>query len=162
VINVARLKELAPKASYALDIGKAAEHLVCANLILLGHRCFLSDQGMPYDVVCDYNGRLIRIQVRASCFPRNANMQGRAERLAYLFYPCRNGKNGKTKLDTTHCDIIALVALDVCKIAYFPISEVGTTCQLMPVGFEFKGKFKRSRYAAIDSFPFEAAMERLG
>lgn len=28
----------------ALEVGKAAEHLVCAELILQGHRAFLSDQ----------------------------------------------------------------------------------------------------------------------
>jgi len=31
-----------------LEIGKAAEHLVCADLILKGYRSFLADQGLPF------------------------------------------------------------------------------------------------------------------
>jgi hypothetical protein len=37
----------------ALELGKAAEHIVCADLILAGYRAFLADQGLPYDVVFD-------------------------------------------------------------------------------------------------------------
>lgn len=33
-----------------LAVGLAAEHLVCAELLMLGHRAFLANQNCPYDV----------------------------------------------------------------------------------------------------------------
>ena len=41
-----------------LEVGKAAEHLVCADLITSGYRAFLSDQGLPYDILVDIDGRV--------------------------------------------------------------------------------------------------------
>ncbi len=49
-----------------LEVGKAAEHLVVADLILSGYRAYLTDQGLPYDVVVDVGGRLYRVQVKAT------------------------------------------------------------------------------------------------
>jgi hypothetical protein len=39
--------------SRELEMGKAAEHLVCADLLMKGYNAFLSAQGLPYDVVID-------------------------------------------------------------------------------------------------------------
>ena len=41
-----------------LELGKAAEHLVVADLILSGYRAYLTEQGLPYDVVVDHEGIL--------------------------------------------------------------------------------------------------------
>jgi hypothetical protein len=35
--------------STELQTGKAAEHLVCCDLILQGYSAFLADAGLPYD-----------------------------------------------------------------------------------------------------------------
>ena len=48
-----------------LAAGTAAEHLVCADLLLCGYRAFLADQNCAYDIAVDVAGRLIRIQVKA-------------------------------------------------------------------------------------------------
>ena len=61
------LLELASNPSNALEIGKAAEHLVCADLIIQGYRAYLSDQGLPYDAVVDVSGHLIRVQIKSAC-----------------------------------------------------------------------------------------------
>jgi len=39
--------------SKELQIGKAGEHLVCTDLILKGYNAFLSDQGVPFDVLVE-------------------------------------------------------------------------------------------------------------
>lgn len=39
--------------SRELQIGKAGEHLVCCDLLTHGFNAFLSDQGLPFDVVTD-------------------------------------------------------------------------------------------------------------
>jgi len=151
------LKKLASDPAFALEIGKAAEHLVCADLIIQGYRAFLSDQGLPYDAVVDINGRLIRLQIKAACFPRNVNAAGKNERIAYNFSVRRRGKEGQSRLTNSDCDIVALVALDIKTIAYFPIGVCASTVQLPPPGYISN---VRSDYGweSIDQFPFASAL----
>lgn len=155
------LRALAADSANALNIGKAAEHLVCADLLLSGYQAYLSDQGLSYDVVVDLGAALIRIQVKASCFARNMNSQGRTPRVGYTFFSRRRGKKGHLRLENSHCDIVAFAALDIRKIAYFPVVEVATTTQLHPPGYVFRGKYKRSKIFDISKYPFEDALGRI-
>lgn len=155
------LEQLAKDPSAALEIGKAAEHFVCADLLLQGYRAYLSDQGLPYDVVVDIAGHLIRVQCKSKCFAGNMNAGGRAERMGYTFHVRRRGKRGAGRMTDEHCDVLALVALDIRSVAYLPVAEVGQTCQLMARGHEFKGRFKRNRFADIDGFPFVDALRKV-
>lgn len=106
-----------------LRIGTAAEHLVCADLLLAGYRAFRADQQCPYDVAVEHNGRLIRIQVKATRKPR-ALPQRRMPTSAYLFHVRRAGKRGKRRYGEGEFDALALVALDILRIAYLPIRSV--------------------------------------
>ena len=67
-----------------LEIGKAAEHLVVADLILSGYRAYLTEQGLPYDVVIDYEGRLYRVQVKATRYAKRMPARG-AVGMGYLY-----------------------------------------------------------------------------
>ena len=146
----------------ALELGKSAEHIVCADLMLAGYRTFLTDQGLPYDVVVDINGRLIRIQVKSTTKAKNANTKGRHANFVYVFHVRSRGRFGKgERLNKKHCDIIALVALDTRIVAYFAVDSVAQSVSLYPVGYKFPGKYKRSRYASIDGFPFEKALDNV-
>ena len=147
----------------ALDIGKAAEHLVCADLLLAGYRAFLSDQGLPYDVLLDDGGRLLRIQVKAKLKEGSIDSRARGQmRRGYNFHVRRRGKNGASeRLTDEHCDIVALVALDVRAVAYLPIFDVGQTCDLMPASFEPKGRYQRRLAVRIIDFPIGDALIRL-
>jgi len=49
-----------------LQAGKAGEYLVCADLIVKGYVAFPSEQGLPFDVVLDVQGRLLRVQVKTT------------------------------------------------------------------------------------------------
>lgn len=118
----------------ALEIGKAGEHLVCADLILQGYRAFLSDQGLPYDVLVDDGRKLHRVQVKSSLAPKNVNSKGRNERIAYSWSVRRRGKDGASRLTNDDCDIVAFVALDTGEVAYLPITECGQTVQLRRTG----------------------------
>jgi hypothetical protein len=77
-----------------LELGKAAEHLVCADLILRGYRAFLSDQGLPYDVLVEAGQRLVRIQVKATRGPKNPQ-PGMRRSIGYFFNLRRAGKAGR-------------------------------------------------------------------
>ena len=152
-------QDILGKSEFALDAGKAAEHLVCADLMLNGYRVFLSDQGLPYDLVVDLGSRFVRVQVKATGRPRNSNSYGRTPNLVYSYHVRRRGKNGKgDRLSDVHCDVVALVALDIRAIAYFPVSRVSQTVYLHPPGYTFPGKYKRNRIAPITEFPFERAL----
>lgn len=161
-MDMAKLAALARDPSAAMDIGKAAEHLVCADLILEGHRCFLSDQGLPYDLLVDAAGRIVRVQVKATCFARNVNASGRNERIAYSWSVRRRGRDKRgAPLSADHCDVVALVALDIRAVAYFAQPECGQTMQLLAPGGAHRQGGKAPRWTGtVDSYPFEAALSR--
>lgn len=102
-----------------LAVGTAAEHLVCAELLLSGHRAFLADQNCPYDVAVDASGRLVRLQVKATRGPRS--LPGRQG--AYMWNVRRAGKGGARVYRVGEFDILALVALDSRRIAYLAPSQ---------------------------------------
>jgi hypothetical protein len=145
-----------------LDVGKAAEHLVCADLLLAGRCAYLSDQGLPYDVVVDVDGRLIRLQVKATMAPTNINASGRHARLCYSFSARRRGKNGWKRLSCADCDIIALVALDLRVVAYIVLHRAGQTIQLAPpAGIRSLSKNRVRWGGTIDQYPFSHALAEL-
>jgi len=128
--------------SKELQIGKAGEHLVCFDLILQGHSAFLADQGLPYDVLVEHNGKLQKIQVRSTS---KKNNYGKAKNV-YRF-GTRRGKGTISRVRKAEVDFYAFVALDIMKIAYVPIKNMiaksGTvkqTIDLREVHFE---KYKK-------------------
>lgn len=123
------------KATEALEIGRAAEHLVVADLILQGVRAFLTDQGQPYDVIADVDGQLIRVQVKSTLKTKNVNSQGRNPRIAYSWNVRRRGKGGSgERLSGVHCDVVALVALDIRRVAYLAVKDCSQTVYMEPDG----------------------------
>ena len=147
-------------ARRALEIGKAAEMLVCADLILQGYRAFLTDQGLPYDVVIDVNGKLIRVQVKSSTQPRSVpNRPGSSP--SYMFHVRRAGKGAARRVGNDVFDMLALVALDIRCIAYLPIDEkVLQTINLrIPENSSLHGNRTREN---IDQFTIEKALTSMG
>lgn len=139
-----------------LEIGKAAEHLVVADLILSGHRAYLTDQGLPYDVVMDCAGTLYRLQVKATRAAKR--LPGRnALGMGYLFHVRRAGKGGRRQYADNEFDIIALVAMDIRVIAYLPFYDsVLQTIHLRPPGYQHHARAERRRN--IDQFPIETTI----
>lgn len=104
-----------------LAAGAAGEHLVCADLLLHGYRAFLADQNCPYDVAVDAGGRLIRLQVKATRKARSIPNR-KDHQAAYMWHVRRAGKGGARVYAKGEFDLLALVALDVRRIAYLPPS----------------------------------------
>lgn len=103
--------------SKQLQIGKAGEYLVCADLILKGFIAFPSEQGLPYDVLLDNGNKLLKIQVKTTEKPRKIP-QRNMDSLAYMFSIKRAGSNGKTRYEEKEIDLFALVCLDTMQIGY--------------------------------------------
>ncbi|HMJ53607.1 MAG TPA: group I intron-associated PD-(D/E)XK endonuclease [Polyangiaceae bacterium] len=109
--------------SKQLQIGKAAEHLVCAELILHGYNAFLTDAGLPYDIMVDAGNSLLRIQVKSSWSPyQRERDRGRAPTSSYRF-SLRHGTRYR-RMTTSDVDVFAFVALDVRRIAYLRAEEL--------------------------------------
>ena len=70
-------------------IGKAGEHLVVSDLILKNKNSFLAGEGLPYDVVCESDGKLIKIQVKTCIAPR--------QNKELYIYSLQNGKSKNRK-----------------------------------------------------------------
>lgn len=135
-----------------LAAGTAAEHLVCADLLLAGWNAFLTDQNCPYDVAVDIDGRLVRVQVKATRQPR-AIPQRTHHVAGYMWHVRRAGKGGARLYRGDEFDLLALVALDVRRIAYLPPSLRAQTVHIRPEGVA------RGKHFA--DYPFAAALRAL-
>lgn len=114
------------RISNELQIGKAGEYLVCADLILKGLIAYPSEQGLPYDIVCDNGSKLIRVQVKTTTGPRIIPQRSK-DSYAYIFGIRRHGKNNKAIYGNNEVDIFALVCIDTKKVGYLKNSEMPTT-----------------------------------
>ncbi|MFA6570750.1 MAG: group I intron-associated PD-(D/E)XK endonuclease, partial [Bacteroidota bacterium] len=101
--------------SKQLQIGKAGEYLVCADLILKGFIAFPSEQGLPYDVLLDTGEKLLKIQVKTTEKPRVLQQERKSKIPAYMFSIKRAGHDGKTRYNENEIDIFALVCLETTK-----------------------------------------------
>ncbi len=142
-----------------LELGKAAEHLVVADLILSGYRAYLTEQGLPYDVVIDHAGNLYRVQVKASRCAKRMPQRAMVTP-GYLYHVRRAGKGGRRQYADDEFDLVALVAMDVRIVAYLPFKgRILQTIYLRPPGHQGSARTERTR--TIDQFPIEAAMAAL-
>lgn len=114
------------RLSNELQIGKAGEYLVCADLIMKGFVAFPSEQGLPYDVLLDNGKKLLRIQVKTCEKPRILP-QRNTETLVYQYNIKRHGRNNSAIYGEDEVDIFALVALDTRSVGYLAEREMKTT-----------------------------------
>lgn len=124
--------------SKQLQVGKAGEYLVCADLIIKGFIAFPSEQGLPYDILLDTGNKLLKVQVKTTEKPRI--VQQRKDPIpAYIFSIKRAGSNGKTRYNENEIDLFALVCLDTMQIGYLTNKEMPTTINIRVD--EFKGTY---------------------
>ena len=132
------MTEARGRPTRTIEIGSAGEYIVCADLLLLGHRAFPSAQGLPYDVVAEIDGTLLRIAVKSTqrAAPRPARENSRS---CYQFAVTRPRKTGVAKSDArpylaADVEIVALCALDIRMVAYCHIRECAHSMNLVPPG----------------------------
>lgn len=114
------------RTSKELQIGKAGEYLVCADLILKGFVAFPSEQGLPYDVLLDTGEKIIRIQVKTTNGPR-VIPQRAIDSKAYIFNVKKCGKRNNKRYGQNEIDIFALVCLDTRMIGYVKTDDMPET-----------------------------------
>lgn len=114
-----------------LHAGRAGEHLAAADIMMLGHECFHAAQGMPYDLVADVDGRLLRVQVKTTRKPELLK-QRNINNLAYRFWVNRCGKGGLNRYAESEVDLFALVALDTKQVGYLSARDMPKTFFVRP------------------------------
>lgn len=117
------------RVSKELQIGKAGEYLVCADLILKGYVAFLSEQGLPYDVLLDNGEKLLKIQVKTTAGTRKIQQRA-VESQAYIFNVKRHGVNNAQKYGINEIDLFAIVCLDTMKIGYLKTTDMPETINI--------------------------------
>ena len=121
--------------SKELQIGKAGEHLVCYDLILKGYNAFLSDQGLPFDIVVEKNGVLTKIQVKTTSKLVNTQKSQNIYR-----FGTRRGKGQGTRTRKAEVDFFAFVATDISEIAYLDISQMIARTGKIKQAIDFKSR----------------------
>lgn len=103
-------------------IGRIGEHLVTADILINGYDCFHSAQGMPYDLVADIKGKLLRIQVKTTALLRTGLV---SEDYVGGFYEFKLAGIGHPKVYTSKdFDLLAFVALPERSIGYITTKEI--------------------------------------
>lgn len=141
--------EVRPLLRRALELGTAGEHLVCADILISGHRCTMAAAGMPYDIIADVDGELFKIAVKASNYAFI-----RRDYIDPVYYygisraaPKRGPNAGKTVRYTLEdVSIVALVELEKRRICYIPITSCPASISLQQDTF----RPKKSRYGRGD------------
>jgi len=107
--------------SKQLNMGRAGEYLVLAELLLKGYQAFDSGQGANYDLIMENkNGKLLKVQVKTTETIKTWKSSYQKSQKSYFFHIKRSGKNGVKKYTESDFDLYALVMLDTKKIAYLP------------------------------------------
>lgn len=115
--------------SNELQIGKAGEYIVCADLIMKGLIAYPSEQGLPYDVVIDSGRHLLKCQVKTTSGPRKIPQRNK-ETLAYIFNVKRHGKGNNKRYSLDDVDVFALVELEGRTVAYIENAKMPETINL--------------------------------
>lgn len=97
----------------AKHIGTAGEHLACSVLFTFGWSPSIIDaEGM--DIIAVRNQEIVRVQVKSTL--------GKNDGYGYQWQV--NKSLPKKPLTIDDCDVVACVALDIRKIAFFHIDEI--------------------------------------
>lgn len=137
------------RLSTALQTGKAGEYIACADLIMNGFNAFLSDQGLPYDIVIDFGSEMKRVQVKTTAKPKS---YGKYYKDIYRFSLRRHTPDGRLSLPVDDADYIAFVFLDTKEVQYIATKDlIGTNGTLLTtVDFrrERNGKYVVGNHSA--------------
>lgn len=147
--------------SKQLDIGRAGEYITIADLIMQGEKCYLTDQGLNYDIVVDREGEIYRGQIKTT---ENMRVIREGANPVYFFHLRRAGKNGKREYQEGEFEFYALVALDIRKVFYVKFDEVATSSVCIrdrEVEYEAQAKGGKKNGLYYQDLTWEALCQKL-
>lgn len=103
-------------------IGKAGEHIACADLFVNGWIATIATEGQAYDIIAERGGQMVRVAVKTTM---EARPRRKGARDAYRFFPERRQPTVRRRLEYTRAetDLIALVALDIRRVGYIAVDQ---------------------------------------
>lgn len=104
-----------------LELGKCGEYYAIFKLTKQGFVCFPSDQGLPYDIVVEANGKLLRGQVRSTLRMRDYGKSKSVYR-----FGTRTGKGDGRATSQQSCDFYAFVVIEEEKIGFMTTAELAS------------------------------------
>lgn len=144
--------------SKELRIGRAGQHLVMFDLLSKGFCCCQTEEGMPYDIVVDVNGLMIRLQVKTTTQPSRMNHEYRTA--TYLFHVRRAGRKGRREYALGEFEGFALVCMDTRSVWYYPFTEtISKTLIFRVPGLQYKQQSGR-RAPFMDEFTSDLFFSR--
>lgn len=151
-----------------IQTAAASVHIACADLILAGYHAITAPEGLAYDVVLDASGQLYRMQVKSCSQPVSRDRPTAPK--AYKFVTTRNhrpemhGQKADVRQYTSaEIDIMACVALDIRKVAYFRVTGTFLSgLHLYPPGTLAFVRSGINQRRCIDEFPIAKALEHKG
>lgn len=147
------------RVSAEMEVGRAGEYLVMADLLLNGWVAYPTSQGVPYAIAVDIGDRGIRVQVKATKMPKTPASLNRGSPL-YVFHTRRAGKGGRRRYNADDFDVLALVALDRRLIAYYALVDTRNDCIAIRVpGPRYGEGGVKCRH--FDDAKFELALHRV-
>ena len=142
------------RVSAEMEVGRAGEYLVMADLLLNGWVAYPTSQGVPYDIAVDIGQRVIRVQVKSTKTPKTPGSLNRGSPL-YVFHTRRAGKGGRRRYSSDDFDVLALVALDRRLIAYYALADTHKDCVALRVpGVRYGDGGVKCRYFEDAKFEF--------
>ena len=152
------------RVSAEMEVGRAGEYLVMADLLLNGWVAYPTSQGVPYDIAVDIGQRVVRIQVKSTKMPKTPDSLNRGSPL-YVFHTRRAGKGGRRRYGNDDFDVLALVALDRRLIAYYALADSRNDCIAIRVpGVRYGDGGVKCRYFEDAKFEFalDSDLQRQG
>lgn len=144
--------------STANIVGRAGEFLVCAELAIAGYECFLAEGRLPYDVIADVNGKIVRIQVKTTTgvkpCPQRKNYTP-----VYTFSARHVGKMRRKGYEPGQADLVAYVALDRRIVAFMPAEKIAQSTVLRLR--EYEGLYQSRSGMFIEDYPLRAALDAI-
>ncbi len=132
-------------------IGQMGEHLVCVDLLKRGYEACIAPEGLSYDIVCDIDGKLLRIQVKTESKPI---ISGNAVVPAYDF-DTRKSRTNNIYYDN-EVDIVAIVALDTGQVGY-----VSSTAGRIKIRSDIHAYIHKNRKAFFARHSFKPARNKI-
>lgn len=134
--------------SKELNLGRAGEYIVLADLLLNGIQAFDTGQGVAYDVIAEINNRLIKLQVKTT---QKMRLLADHKNPNYFFHLKRAGKNGSKHYSIGDFDAFALVALDRKIVFYLPFDNKvgGNSICIRDSEIKYEGKASNGRHNGL-------------
>ena len=139
------------RISNEVQTGIAGEYLVCADLTMKGFVAYPTMQGLPYDVLLDTGGRMLKVQVKTTATHKTIP-QRKKDSQAYIFQIKRAGKNGDLRYTEREIDVFAVVALDTMQVGYLLNKDMPTTINIRV------DRYKGTYYDEIGIRDYETAV----